>query len=377
MSSVADEIVKLHGLMQQGILTPEEFSAAKQALITRTGVAAPAAATSSPFPRSSGAPLQAVDTSLFEESHTGAHLKAYNHLKKIIQNILKVPGDQRYRRLRFENPILQAELFSDPGAEPFLASLRFVYESVKLPDGRCDDVILLSDDKLDEQMLKQALVVLEELEIRDAAAADAAVEFGKLRRSVGLEVRRERWTAAQRAGELEAFVTKEFLADTAGDLLFSSLDSLEVLLTISQNLVDSPSCAKFRALKLSNKRVRRAVCDQRGGLEFLVCVLGFELTSDSISLPFIAAVSADECERLAGGVAMITRIKDVVAAQRLVLLQEQREAAKRAAMDELEAARKEMKPKAASSEKPPGPSSGKRVPIQEALQQLLGRSDLP
>jgi hypothetical protein len=374
--SVADEIMKLHQLMQQGILTAEEFHAAKQGVLQR-GAAAPVAASKDASP---SAALQTrdvsgrIDTSFFEESHTGAHAQAYSHMKKIVQNILRAPGEPRFRRLRMENPTLQNELFSNPGSEPFLKSLGFVFESVVLAEGRTEDIMIMRDPTVD---LQAALSAVEALELRDAAAAEAAVALGKLRRSVGLEVRRERWVAAQAAGELEPYILKSFLADTAGDMLFSALESIDTLLDVTENILANPGEGKFRRLKLSNRRVRRAVFDQNGGLEYLVAVLGFELGTDSVALPSnSAALVGDEKERLEGGRSMLISLRNDVHQTRVNLLARQREEATRSALEEMAAARRQAakKQQEDSSGVAHVAGSGKRVPLQEALQQLLGRN---
>ncbi|RNC37498.1 hypothetical protein TcCL_NonESM13332 [Trypanosoma cruzi] len=285
MASLSEEIQRLSELFASGALSKEEFKAAKEVTIkSYTPLAATApllgevgrsreeAEVHTPFPN--------VNISEFGEDAAGQpqREKAYTVLETILRNLLQFPGEEKYRRLRLSNPVLHSQLFSVPGAMGFLQSIGFA--RCASDDGDGDEWLRLPGMPC-RPFLEEGLRAIHFLRTRSREVVARNQDFLRLRRTLSLEVRRERCEKAKAVGELRSYIVSEFCSDDAGDGLYSSQINLDKLETILTNVLRCPSEAKYRRLRLGNPAVYAAVLQQRGGMEVLAECAGGEMVEEA------------------------------------------------------------------------------------------------
>ncbi|KAH9599783.1 PUB domain [Trypanosoma melophagium] len=379
MSSLSEEILKLSELFTNGILSDDEFKAAKEAAIKRYTV--PSAPLSEDVKEQ--VPFSHVNISEFDEDTAGQsnREKAYGLIETILRNLQLYPTEQKYRRLRLRNPTLQSQLFSVPGTMTFLGSLGFVVER----DEEKGEENMWLPEVPQKNFLNEALDAINFLRSRDREAQTHTRDYMRLRQNLSLAVRRERWERAKAVGELRAYIVQEFCADDAGDGLHTSASNLEKLLGVLTNILNNPTEGKYRKLRLSNNTVYRAVVQQRGGLELLLECAGAELVEEAGETYLVFR------ENAATQAGLESALRTLEDSQRAV--QQAREDASRREREEaLEMMRKEMRlarqqeglqhsrvAKEGSEGKLEHPDGDgghpprRRVPIAEAVRHLMGR----
>ena len=422
MSSLADEIEKLYGMFQKDILTAEEFKEAKAAAMAKhraaasasggpsTPAEAPKATPSAPpIPPAVGeeeerqpAPVanlsQPSHQSLakaalrlnftgFEETNAGLHKMAYNHLMTIFKNILQYPTEAKFRKLKLNNQKLKEELFVSPGVIPLLESIGWekfdanqpvvvaqvaAVGGVPLVPGEGEVYIL--NGAPDVPLLNAAIHNLAELQNRDAANEAAIAQYTDQRKSLGMTIRRERWVEANSRGEIMEHVATEVLRNHLDD----AMDMVNVLKRILTNIVNNPKDPKFRVLKATNATVRSFMA-AFGSLEFLCAVVGFVLENDGLRLPEDRTVDAvqkfidnqlkDLETTVQRRIDAENEIRQKMAAAEAI---KERNAYKREEQRAIDRQKGGPKPL-----ERPASSSGKRVPISEALKYLLGEGPHP
>ncbi|ORC88516.1 uncharacterized protein TM35_000161540 [Trypanosoma theileri] len=389
MSSLSEEILKLSELFTNGILSPEEFKAAKEAAIKRYNLpsASPAEDVKDHVKEvKQHIPFSRINISEFDEDAAGQanREKAYGLMETILRNLQFHPMEQKYRRLRLGNPVLQSQLFSVPGTMTFLGSLGFIVER----DEEKREENMWLPDVPQKNLLNEALEAINFLRNRDREAQTHTRDYMRLRQNLSLAVRRERWERAKAVGELRTYIAQEFCADDAGDGLHTSASNLEKLDSILRNILHHPTEGKYRKLRLCNKSVYRAVVQQRGGLELLLECAGAELEEEGGGEAYLVfregAVTQAELE---------SALRTLEDSQRAV--QQAREDASRREREEaLELMRKEMRrarqqeglqvrrgtkegSQGGGPEHPEeeGHQSRRRVPIAEAVRYLMGKGD--
>ena len=444
MPSLVEEITKLHQLHKDGILTIEEFTQAKHQLL-----AGPSAA-SAPAPQqqqqhtsqTSSAPVVvAADEEFFDLSHVGAHASAYGLLKTIFTNIINEPQQEKFRRLKVTNERLAAGLFSNPGALPFLqkkVGFQFEKETSTIEQNSNSSsssssapaVTIELDSKqfivlplsVTGSQVASALSYIEACEERDAKATREAGDLGLRKRSLLLDLRREKCASSLKAGELKAFLRNTFQHSEAHfgeEGLLRSIESVKLVKTILTNAATTfdtataPITKNYRRVPLSNAKAVDLLIRRDGALELLIEMGGWVLRgrhgSSSPLVPIWAPTSSattDEKKDTTNNNVNINLVpeelilpvevsRDVVTAALDYILNDllpflleeekrQREndiiAAKEAAIAELRADREkrrreaekiqrleELRTKAANGE-----SGGERIPIAEAIKRLLG-----
>lgn len=69
--------------------------------------------------------------------------------------------------------------------------------------------------------------------------------------------------------------------------------SQEVVLRLLRNVVKEPDNAKFRKVRIGNPKIKEAIGDVPGGIEFLECI-GFELVEEGGEMWFVMGVPSEE-----------------------------------------------------------------------------------
>lgn len=385
---LTNELLRLGDLRERGLINEDEFAMLKRTAITKytaatqassnavggggggstLGFGGMAEASERKGTFRSAAAAQ-INSSMFEESHTGAHARAYTHLQTILTNLLRHRDDPKYKVLRLENAKLAAELFSDPGSIPFLTSVGF--EAVEGPSVGATGDCLAIRGRTDADIVEAGLAELEHLVARDNAAAEAARHFASLRRGIVLKVRQEDWERARRVGELHAFVIKQFVDEPPrqGDEDYSEcLRTLAALRKIVSNVAQNPREPKFRALRVNNAVVATLVLHSPGALEYLCGVCGFVLDEIGLNLPMEFDIAEEH-------LTFLDEIERSVASHRDEFLKLQREEARRLMLKERRAAAAPAARSDANVQPAAAPSSGKRVKITDALLYLMGKED--
>ncbi|ESL11208.1 hypothetical protein TRSC58_01048 [Trypanosoma rangeli SC58] len=383
MASLSEEIRRLSELFANGVLSEEEFAAAKEATIKNYApLAAAAPQVGKEGGEGQGAEAHAcfirVNIAGFSDDFAGQaqRNKAYTVLEAILRNLLRFPEEEKYRRLRLSNAALHSQLFPVPGAMGFLQSIGFARHS---PDGGEGGDWLQLPEAPSRPLLDEGLGAIAFLRRRDQGAAARNRDCTRLRRSLGLEVRRERWEKAKAVGELRSHIEREFCHDDCGDGLYSSQASLEKLETILANALRFPAEAKYRRLRLSNPAVSAAVLRQRGGLEVLVGCAGGTVEEEG----------GEAFLLLREGVATEGRLRcalQAVEGARAAVREVQREAGRRAREEAREEVRREAQRELRQrcprpAQEGPGEGAGapgetrrgRRIPVAEALRHLMGQ----
>ncbi|RNE98730.1 hypothetical protein TraAM80_08580 [Trypanosoma rangeli] len=383
MASLSEEIRRLSELFSNGVLSEEEFRAAKEATIKNyASLATAAPQVGKEGEEGQGAEAHArflrVNISGFSDDFAGQaqRNKAYTLLEAILRNLLQFPEEERYRRLRLSNAALRSQLFPVPGVMGFLQSIGFARRS---PDGGEGGDCLQLPEAPSRPLLDEGLGAIAFLRLRDGEAVARNKDCARLRRSLGLEVRRERWEKAKAVGELRSHIEREFCCDDCGDGLYSSQASLEKLETILTNALRYPAEAKYRRLRLSNPAVCAAVLRQRGGLEVLVgCAGGVVEEEEGESFLLLREGAATEGK--------LRCALQAVEGARAAVREAQREAGRRTREEAMEEVRREARRELRQCCPPPAPEGpgvgarapgearrGRRIPVAEALRHLMGQ----
>ncbi|KEG05499.1 hypothetical protein DQ04_21271000 [Trypanosoma grayi] len=390
MSSLSEELLKLAGLFERGILSEGEFKAAKEAAIKSYAPTAPTTTTSttdrtrdSREEVGDDAPFLHVNVSAFSDDFAGQSKreKVYSVLETILRNLQQFPSEPKYRQLRLSNPVLQSQLFSVPGAMEFLNSVGFEVETgnnggdewMRLPEGPS------------RKLIEEALGAIRFLRCRDQDAQAQTRDNIRLREGLILEVRRERCERAKAVGELPSYIAQEFCSDDAGDGLSTSASNLERLHGVLANLLNHPGEAKYRKLRISNRAVYRAVLQQRGGLELLVDCAGGELLEDSGEAFLVFPEVAANEGKIKCALRVLEGARSALQAAREKISQSELEEAREAMRGELRRARQEEGRRRLAEQKEDGGHSApdategprRRVPIAEAVRYLMGRAGVP
>lgn len=336
MTSVVDQIKELFALQQAGIISEEEFRAAKAQLlnlpstttttttpspittssISSSGVVLPTASPSvfppPPPPPPAASSSSGTSVQWFAESHNGIHDRVYDGIRTVLQNIAQAPQEERFRILRLQHGPLREKLFptfppmatiaellaSDVG-QYLQQRVGFAVEEVaaraqpfqepalvlrQIPGGG-GSVWPPLTSRQQVALVEHLEAVLQEVEMyrrRDGEASRLAAQTRKEWQGLSFEVRREAWERAAACGELESHVEGLYLKDEAGDGLLSAVRHLEVLRTILDNILEHPTEQRYRRLPLSNKRVHEAVVAQKGALELLCAAAKFQIADGAL-----------------------------------------------------------------------------------------------
>jgi hypothetical protein len=359
------------------------------------------------------------------------------HLGTIISNLLRTPYNQpKYRRLKFANPTLAAELFSHPSTRAVLSEVVGFQQRTDEVDGSA--ILVLPDSNAAHiTLLRTIQAALPRLQQRDDIAAEAASRFAQFRKAVAFELRMERLAEAmhredddaQHSGdgvgaqdEDDAAVasssshnstTHPIASDTADndDIRYTNVATtvrppvrdfvaaalawndadlgtkvVGLLRTIGRNIKSDPSNERFKALRLSSGAVRDTIFPANGSVEYLLAVLGFHWSTDGLALqlnPNDASSVEAFHNRLAAGEALLDDVAAALESKR----EAEREMQRRAALEEREAEkRRQDAEKRACQAAPATPQpvadveddadarpQRERIPIAEALKRLMGK----
>jgi hypothetical protein len=356
------------------------------------------------------------------------------HLGTITSNLLRTPYNQpKYRRLKFANPTLAAELFSHPSTRAVLSEVVGFQQRTDEVDGSA--ILVLPDSNAAHiTLLRTIQAALPRLQQRDDIAAEAASRFAQFRKAVAFELRMERLAEAmhredddaQHSGDGVGARTKTMLqwprrrqqriqshptprtmtiSDTptslpqcvlavrdfvAAALAWNDADLgtkvVGLLRTIGRNIKSDPSNERFKALRLSSGAVRDTIFPANGSVEYLLAVLGFHWSTDGLALqlnPNDASSVEAFHNRLAAGEALLDDVAAALESKRAA----EREMQRRAALEEREAEkRRQDAEKRASQAAPATPQpvadveddadarpQRERIPIAEALKRLMGK----
>ncbi|RNF15223.1 uncharacterized protein Tco025E_05669 [Trypanosoma conorhini] len=379
MASLSEEIRRLSELFASGLLSEEEFRAAKD--VTIKSYAPPAAAAPQVdevgehgWEAEAHTRFPHVNISEFGGEFAGQaqREKAYAVLETILRNLIQFPDEEKYRRLRLSNAVLHSQLFSVPGVMGFLQSVGFARRSSDVAE-EGDSLQLPGPPGL--PLLEEGLGAVAFLRSRDREALARNRDCMRLRRSLGLELRRERCEKAKAVGELRSYIEREFCSDDGGDGLYSSQVNLEKLETILANVLRCPAEAKYRRLRLSNPAVCAAVLQQRGGLEVLVECAGGEVVEEGgeefLLLREGAVTEAKLRCALQAVAGARAAVREMQAGMDRQAREEAREAVRREARREL---RRRCPPQCPGrAGEGAGTQPGRRVRVAEALRYLMGK----
>ncbi|CUE62923.1 Hypothetical protein, putative [Bodo saltans] len=373
----------------------------------------------------------------FGASSQGENITALQHLVTVIQNLLKFPQQDRYQSLRMGNERLQRELFhvrlgdaammmpqvpedqrAESAAEAFLLGIGFRRElrpiaQAQKPTTAADEfeseaepwlVFTLapptSPSSESHIRLTSALQDIEEIRKRDTDTQRNSAEFQTWRKSVVMDIRMDRLRQAMDAGEGETLCEMLMLGEggpaevTHGRPLSSStttaeldeeelsdtLDNIQTLRRVFQNIVDAPHDERYRTLKLGNKLVHRTLMTQRGGLEFILGVGGFVQRGDdgSMVLEGNALVATETC---ANALTCLERIERAVSIKLSTARDRARMLAIESARAEVEAevektrrAKRHQEKLAAMAERQQN-GGGARIKLEDAVKFLLGAAE--
>ncbi len=267
------------------------------------------------------------------------------HMSTILSNILQHPNDFKFRRLREENAVLRAELFTFPLARQLLEIagfertggggggggggaatawvfmhgpddaaamdvLRGMLQVVQQPppddggDGpRAAPLEVGDGEQQQQQQQQQHDAAAGTAGVLDAAraalrgsSADAAVaqtdeasgvplapRFYSFGTSVGFEMRLEALNERMRIGGAAgvADFVVGLLVDPRNDGFIR--DCLRVMRTLAANLGRDPAEARFRLLKFDNATLRAAFFPVVGAAELFIAVLGFRVCPEGLA----------------------------------------------------------------------------------------------
>ena len=230
------------------------------------------------------------DEEFFDVSHVGANMRAYALLKVILGNIVRSPGQEKFRKLRITNEKLATDLFSNAGALPFLEKrCGFVFEQSGAEAGQSETIFLPDSIALADNIAEQ-LSYVEACEKRDFAAASEAALLGLRKRSLLLELRYEKCLSCVAAGELDDFLRATFLNSEAHfgeDGIARSIESARLVQLILQNAIGTlnGTCASakvnYRRVPFSNKKAVDLLLRREGALELLIYLGGWVLRGRS------------------------------------------------------------------------------------------------
>ena len=326
---------------------------------------------------------------LVPESAHGANNSMYKHLRTIFGNIVKQPTEKRYRRLRVDNAKLQSEFFSNPAAQAVLEAVGFEWEHADPAQLNQSDSLVFQ--RRDEATLGEALTAVERLAARDAALAEEQRKFGGFRRSVGVEIRMEQLQCAAAKGDdhADAFVAAQLLKNDD----VNGAELVKRLRTIIGNVAATPDDARFRKLRFSNATLAKEVFPAHGSVEVLVGIAGFGFADDGLVLADPAAAGGDEdapaasgrdaeAARLQRAARLLEHSEAAIAGRAQTTREAQRAEILRLRRAEEAAMRKELgadpkappaAPASAAAAPPASAGGGRRIPIAQALEILLGR----
>jgi hypothetical protein len=318
-----------------------------------------------------------------------APVEVLERLKTIVSNIRESPRDPRFRRLRLNNAILQREVFSHRGSMPFLRSIGFT-------PSRCDDgggpveLLLLPEEALNMQRLNEAFHgITEALEQLKQTTVTASESLQRLRHSVTMEIRRDRWQQALDTGCAGQYLSSLFRRDVAGDGMYSAMLSLRTIREVLSNILKNPGDARMRRLRMGNPLVHRAVVSQDGGLELLLHA-GFDFDPSS-SVPELCMSEGEGNERrVHEALAMLALVEADVQREREAESKRLREEAVKAFLRDREVERHNaaaaqsrsatedrslLKPQTnqRAEEETLPPHEQRRVKVEDALRYLLGK----
>lgn len=385
---------------------------------------------------SDACPWQLMDC--FGPSAQGENTTPLQHLSTILKNILQFPTQEKYQSLRLMNDRLQRELFHvrlgdaamlvkqlpteqqpESAAEAFLVGVGFRRELRPLPTtsaatgsssargaslGEAEPtsepwlVFSLaaptSPSSESHARLTSALQVIEDIRKRDADTQRHVAEFQSLRKSVVMNIRMDRLRQAVDAGEAESFCELLMLGDASAQLttaptnregalaheeeeLSATLDNVQTIRRVLQNIADAPHDERFRKLRLGNRLVHRSLTAQRGGLEFIIGVAGFTLRDDGD-----VVLEGPAKDKAVNALGCLDRIERAVVAKHDKVQREARASAMEYARAEVEAevektraAKRQKAALADLAERRAGGGSGVRVRLEDAVKHLLGVQD--
>lgn len=88
--------------------------------------------------------------------------KCVEILNKFVDNIINNPSEEKYRKIRLENPIFKDKVYSCKYADMVLKKSGFEARTIKLDDGKDDDVFMFEANDLEKlESLKSALAIAE------------------------------------------------------------------------------------------------------------------------------------------------------------------------------------------------------------------------
>ena len=264
--SLAEELAQLASLHKDGLLSAEQFEAAKAQLLglpaptsaaTNTTTTSTSSSTPTPTPTSLPQPapvnLQVGLTALADSvSETEALEAAVAVLTTVLNNISNNPNDAKYRTLKKANKRMAAQLFPVDGVSTFLLNSGFVEteaEFVYNGEGLSNDVVF---------QLSKVILAREHRE--------RAVQ----RREVKYEIRAEQRKKHLTDGSIISYCRDELLCN--GDLphLIASLRS------VLQHVIENPGEARYRKVNVTEKFEEECLC-RFGSQEFLLDVAGWAL----------------------------------------------------------------------------------------------------
>jgi hypothetical protein len=372
----------------------------------------------------------------FGASTQGENTAALQHLATIIRNILQFPQQDRFQSLRMGNDRLQKELFhvrlgdaamlmpqlpeeqrAESAAEAFLFGIGFRRElrpvahtaASRSEDDRETEPWLVftlspptSPSSESYLRLTAALQDIEAIRRRDTDTQRHSAEFQTIRRSVVMEIRMDRLRQAVESGEAEALCEMLMLGEGPGesrggrvsssssvgtatvneldeDELSETLDNIQTLRRVLQNIADAPHEERYRMLRIGNKLVRRTLMTQRGGLEFLLGVGGFTQREDGDVVLEGTALTAKE--KTVNALRCLEKIERSVAAKCEAARERARIVAVESARAEVEAevmksrrAKRHQDSLAAMAERQQN-GGGVRIRLEDAVKYLLGGED--
>ncbi|KAJ9463984.1 PUB domain containing protein [Diplonema papillatum] len=254
-----EDVQKLAEMKTAGLLTDEEFTAAKAKLLSE---GQPPSASPKPapaaVPRPAAKPTGPPDLAHMVRNEEASDMQvqdAVDTLAKLLNNIVMKPAEPKYRRLKLANGQLQEKVWSVGGTQQFMASLGFFTTTV-------DDaeVFLLEDSAVDTDLLTGAVAQLYKVPL--------------MRQSRQREAKRRRMADEVRAEVREKAVAEGTIVNFARKQLLSSDDLLETadcLRRVLSQVVNHPDEPRYRRVHITEK-FRENCWGRPGAQELLISI---------------------------------------------------------------------------------------------------------